>query len=188
MKTIYYEASVWELHERQHHHISSGPTWEKHSSRIRAELHVEKDSAPWTSKADIRLSGVSNSARQRDLLNVAWEARVAWGKGCKRTDDLKRDFWLDLSQTVTMKPWTDQLKGFRGRGHMYSFEMDRCLDPVDEMRMLGWPKSSVISTPPGDVLYMAADSTSLPMTTLVPAAIWTSVHGLWNEGFTRDLV
>ena len=114
---------------------------------------------------------MSDSVRQVDLVNVAWEARTAASRGQFSTKQLRKDYWVDLSQTVSMKPWATSLKAFRGRGHLYSFECDRCLDGVDLFRLCGWPKSVLLGTPPGDALYLAADSTSLPLVTLVQAVM-----------------
>ena len=96
--------------------------WQLHSSRVRAELRLPRASATWTSREGVKLRGVTPAcSRQKDLLNVAWESRVKESGGRYSPADLAKNFWVDISQAVTRRPWSAKLRPFRGRGHLYSF-------------------------------------------------------------------
>ena len=136
-------------------------------------------SMPWSARKEGTVHGLSESLRQLDLLNVAWEARVRAGKG-KTTVELAADFWCDVSQSSSRRPWFAALKGVRGRGHLYSFEAGRCIDGVESMQVLGWPRSVLLGTPQGDVLHLAEHAAFLPIVTLVEAAMWANPFGDWH--------
>ena len=176
------KAQLWSRHEQTHHMSSGEAFWRKNSSKVRCELGVPRESSPWTSLRDVRLLGVTLCDRQLDLADVAWESRCKEGHGRNCHAQLRAGFWVDLSQSVVRRPWASVLRGFRGRGHCYSYEADRCLDGLDVLKVHGWPKHLLAGTSAGDLLNLGADTTSVPLSTLLMALLWSSPWGEWNTG------
>jgi len=123
----------------------------------------------------------ANAARQHDLLDVAWEVRLRRGRGRESEAAMARDFWVDLSQAMTKKPWGNGLLPFRSRSQLYSFEANRCIDGRSAMLLLGWPSHFTRGLPASDLLSLAAEGTDVPLTTLIVAAIWANPYGSWNS-------
>jgi hypothetical protein len=50
--------------------------WPTHSAKVRADLNIPLDYNPWT-ESGMPCKGVPSTQRCKDLLNVAWAARLA---------------------------------------------------------------------------------------------------------------
>ncbi len=63
---------------------------------------------PWTTRKDVRLTGVPLSERVREVLDVAWGVRLSSNedKGYEDTV-LRKGFFVDLSQGVERTAWGD---------------------------------------------------------------------------------
>ena len=176
------QVHTWASHEQKHHSSGQGEAiWRRNSSRIRAELRLPREGCPWSGRPNVSLRGVCASARQVDLANIAFEARVRDGKGRFSMDSLMENSWVDLSLTVLRRPWAGRLRPFNCRSHLYAFGADRCIDGRDSMRLLGWPQSMLCGADAGDLLYLAADSGSLPLASLVSMGMWCNPWGSWHE-------
>ena len=172
---------MWASHEHKHLGGAGTMTWQKNSSQVRTLLGAPKVSAPWTSRPEVVLLGVDTSCdRQLDLLDVSWEARLLEGSGRIAAAELKRNFFVDLSLSVSRRPWSHHLKAFRGKGHVYSFEADRCLDGLDILKMFGWPATSLRSSPPADLMNLAECAMSVQTTTLILLVYWCNPMAPWN--------
>lgn len=181
--TFHSQVHVWSLHEQKHHMSGRGEDiWRRNSHRVRTEIGVPRESSPWSDRPSVHLRGVTPCARQFDLVNLAFEARSRDAKGAACFDDIVDNLWVDLSQTVLRRPWASHVRSFRCRGHLYSFKADRCLDGADSMRLLGWPASFVRGVNAGDLLYLAEDAGSLPLSTLVHLVMWCNPWGPWRDG------
>ena len=118
--------------------------------------------------------------RQLDLLNVAFEARLREATRLRVPHDQLLEFWCDLSQSVARKPWGAKLRPFRPRAQIFSYAAGRCVDGMDLMRMLGWPRSMLAGISAGDLLHLASDGSFLPMVTLIQCLLWSNPHGTWH--------
>lgn len=91
------------------------------------------------------------------------------------------DYWVDLSQSVARRPWGNKLRPFRPMAQIYSFEMGRCLDGLDAMRLLGWPESFLSGLSPSDLLALSAEgSAPLPLAALVESVMHSNPYGSWH--------
>ena len=172
------KANVWCKHERKHHGAQGEAVWQRNSSLVRSGMGFARDSSPWSGMPNKQLLGVTRCARQYDLVNCAWEARLK-DIGRQRGGDAQ-NFYVDVSQTILRKPWGPRLKPFRSRGHLFSFYADRCLDGAECLKILGWPQVFLQGSPPGDLLTLAADSGCLPASVLILALAhanpWADYH------------
>ena len=172
---------MWERHERKHHAAAGETFWMKNSAKVRTYLGVPKVSSPWTSKDSVALKGVTAKCeRQLDLINTAWESRLRDGRGLLGTAALARSFVVDVSQSVSRKPWTTDMKQFRPLGHVYSFEADRCLTGLDCFKLLGWPSAFLTCASSPDLLHVVEGALELPSVLLVQAAMWSNPWGTWH--------
>ena len=175
------KATVWHNHERKHHEAQGASVWQKNSSQVRAALGLPRYSTPWTGRRDVKLHGVMpNCSRQKDLIDVAWEARCKELRG-QGSATLANNLLVDVSQTILRKPWSAKLRPFRVRGQLCSFQADRCLDGTDAMRLLGWPASRLDGIPSGDILHLAAVSGCLPLATIVMLGMTANPWGSWHS-------
>ena len=182
------QADVWDSHERKHHQSGKhwDSCWKSHSSRIRADLSAPRESAEWTSKKKPkRLVGVTACPRQFDLLDVAFEARLREANRLRlpRRDIL--DFWVDLSQSVARRPWGNKSRPFKSRAQIYSYEAGRCIDGIDSMRLLGWPRAYLKGLTAGDLLALAGDGSSLSVAALVECVMVSNPFGDWHSNPTQ---
>lgn len=165
-------------HEKRHHEKMSSDHWKKNSSRMRADLGAPKDSRPWTGTVSPRQVPRAAS-RQRDLIDIAWEWRLKKADGSRQ--HLTEDFWCDVSMTVARSPWAQGLLPFRSRGHLYSFEANRCLSGRDCLLLVGWPPAFLEGARQGDLLTLAQESSIVPTMTLIIALLWANPFGEWNS-------
>jgi hypothetical protein len=117
--------------------------WEKHSAAVRAELGVPLRYSPWTSQPHITLSGISKGSekRCRDLIDVAWCARLAANPQADWSE-LARGFYVDISQSVHMRPWRlDRVMTLCRGTVVYSYEGDMVLRGKHNLASLGMPAS-----------------------------------------------
>ena len=123
--------------------------------------------------------GVGACDRKRDLVNVAWLARIKESPGIP-TARLAENYWCDVSQSVCRKPWGAKLQSFRPNSQIYSFERDRVLKGSDCCRVRGLPMSLLQGTSQADLLQLATDATSLPLSVIVQSAMWANPFGAWR--------
>jgi len=172
---------LWNDHERKQHRPDL-EIWRRHSSRTRTDLGAPRRSFEWTSKPHLRLVGVPESERQRDLLDVAWISRLKEATPSETEVDLRKGFWCDLSQSVLRKPWSSRLRNFKSRGHLYSYEKDRCLSGSDQLRVLGWPKRFFDGVSQCEQLNLSEYATSMPLTCMLELCLWANPYGSWHSG------
>ena len=176
---IHNKAVLWAAHERKQHHGLQSDKWQQHTSRVRTSLALARSSMPW-SDLGAKLRGV-HGARQTDLVNVAWAARIADTRGQGKTlAQLKANYWVDLSKTIARRPWSAKLRSFRGRCQLYSFEFDRCLSGSDLMRAYGWPAMLLQGVSQSDLTSSAAEGSSVPLATFMQAVMWSNPFGRWR--------
>jgi len=174
--------SVWKFHERKQFSAHGEPVWRRNSSNVRTSLGAPKSSSPWTGRPAASLAGVTRgSDRQLDLLDVAWEARVASSKGRASWSAMTKDYWVDLSMTICRKPWSSSIRAFRPRSHLYSYEAGRCIDGKDELRILGWPFGHCCGGSDADLLNVAAEGGSLHLSTVLMLGMSSNPFGTWNS-------
>ena len=174
---------AWARHERNHHEVHGDQLWRKVSATQRTLIGAPKASTPWTQRKGVKLTGVvPNCPRQLDLIDLAWEARLAEARGGRRAEDLAVNYFVDLSQSAARKPWKKILCNFRANGHIYSYQTDTCLTGEDELRLLGWPRFHLAGVSPIDLLELAGSSGSVPLATIVMTGVVFNPWGSWNHG------
>ena len=77
--------------------------WPLQSIDTRRKIGLAIGAKPWTSQKS--LVGVPGGARVRDVIDCCfWKLRAAAKNKGKRTDDIVRDHWVNISQSVDRLP------------------------------------------------------------------------------------
>lgn len=91
--------------ERLEAEANTFPKWKEHTAAVRNKMKFGRFWAPWTSREEVRLHGVPQTPRVKDLLNVAFGCRLEECEAGTGWHALLGDFVVDLSQAVERKPW-----------------------------------------------------------------------------------
>ena len=158
--------------------------WKADSAKMRCELKINADFAPWTSSA--RLQGLpKHNCRSKDLLDLAWVSRGKAMPSTTSSDEKARDFWADVSQGVSRKPWyTGALWCATQTSLPYSFECDTVLSGYDSLRLMGAPLDIAPTEGPyklydRDLRSLGGEAFSVPVVTAVCYAFWLNPHAFW---------
>jgi hypothetical protein len=153
--------------------------WREHSASIRSALGVPFVYKPWTTQKHVTLRGVPNTDRARDLLDVAWSARMA---ACPGSDwqTLARGFYCDLSQNVHMKPWrVDSMCTLCKGTRVYSFEFDCCLSGRHNLSCMGLPFSWGDELGDSRAQALAGQAFAAPCIASASLAFFLNRHAPW---------
>jgi hypothetical protein len=130
----------------------------------------------------VKLLGVADrTGRKADILDVAWASRLMECGASLSEDELRVNYWADLSQSIARRPWSARMRKFGIRPHLYSFEKDRSLGGADCMKVHGWPASFLVGSPQDDLLQMAESGTSVPLATAIELVLWCNPWGKWHQ-------
>ena len=130
----------------------------------------------------MRLRGVTDSQRQRDLIDIAFEARRKEFPLQASYRDIVHDFYVDLQQSVKRKPWSARFRTLRSRSHVYSFTHDRCITGSDQLRLLGWPTQYTQGMEQVACAELAEPGIPLPAVVIIETVMWANPFAPWNEG------
>ncbi len=115
-------------------------TWIQKSTATRNQMKVSPNAAPWTSNPARSLSGLSTTQRVRDLVDVAWLAyQQAVAKGEPHDDVIS--WFVDVSQSVSRKPWSAHVMNLTQSTELYSFGHDAVIAPAGLMLLQGHSSS-----------------------------------------------
>ena len=92
------------LHESRKHHRAQKKDWFGHSSTFRDKYDISSKFNPWSDDPDRADSLRLLTAREKDLVNVAWAMRL---KACPQAsfEEQKKGFLEDITQAVQRRPW-----------------------------------------------------------------------------------
>lgn len=111
--------------------------WRQESAKVRSALGMPADSTPWTGR-EVRLLGVPRLQRTRDLIDVAWGARLQAMAGTN--EQLASGYYTNLSQNVARRPW-GSCPALCTTTQIYSFSDDMTLSGMDHLLLMGFPRS-----------------------------------------------
>jgi hypothetical protein len=159
--------------------------WTSHSAQVRAKLGISRDYDGWTrpgSLPGVVCRGVPRQPRMFDILNCAWAARLkSLGPGCG-TDEARRNFFANPSQSVNRTPWSEGAKTLCSSSFVYSFELDSLLSGMDMMRLQGWSSAKLHRFSDGTLRDLAGEGFSLPCAGAVLYAFFLNPHAPWWGG------
>jgi hypothetical protein len=78
--------------------------WPMHSNSERERLGVPRDYKPWSTRRDTNSLGVPDCKRMRDVLEVAWAARLK-EMPLSSDEDRRRGYYANLTQAVQRRAW-----------------------------------------------------------------------------------
>ena len=141
--------------------------WPSYSAKVRSELGVCGDFAPWTSLPSIKLHGVPrHCARVIDLINVSWIDVLTQNNripACDRTpaSSLTTNLFVDISQAVQRRPWKKGIRTIVKNSLLYSFEADCVFSAAMLLRLHGFPNIET-ELSHSQLQGLAGESWSLP--------------------------
>ena len=155
--------------------------WPGHSAATRTLYGIPLQWEPWTSRPDIRLRGISGTnARGRDLVNVAWAWRLKQFPDAS-LEDLTRDFYVDLSQSVHFGPWSEGfVRTLCKSTRIYSFQWDMVLTRRHQLACMGMPlKCLQILGDHKSAFAFAGNAFACPVIATALIAFCLNAEGAW---------
>jgi len=154
--------------------------WRVHSSDIRAKYGIPRDSRPWTKRAATKLKGVEQTPRQKDVLDVGFALRLQASPIDTTTAQLVKDYWADVSSSVSRLPFSHGIQSYRQNSCHYSYEKDVVISGAFHMRTLGWPEQ-VLPRSVSDTMYrrMSGEAFSVPICFMLHWIMWCNPWGPW---------
>lgn len=165
--------------------------WPSYSAQIRHTLNVTSDFAPWTTRKDVRLHGVPQDCRRiLDVIDVAWihALRVnaeAPEEHQKTMQDLRKEFFVDVSQAVQRRPWSRGCARTLHTGSLlYSFEVDCLFSSIFLLRLHGYPaRLNADCVSHREAQLLAGESWALPTAGMILyAAFLAKAAPWWHHG------
>jgi hypothetical protein len=113
---IYIYIEIYKTFAAQDPKVHKGK-WQDYHTSIRDVLEVTRGWQPWTQSLNTpkkNMIGVPNCARQHDLIDIAWAIRLKQSAefgalldlaGPSLLKMLKHNWFVDISQSVFMRPW-----------------------------------------------------------------------------------
>ena len=107
--------------------------WQDNHKVVRATLGISPSFKPWTQAPGTppRLSGVPDSARMRDLIDIAWSSR--------HRKHRTLPFYCDISQCASRMKWGTELGCMTTSARIYDFGQDKVLSSFDMFLLQGLP-------------------------------------------------
>jgi hypothetical protein len=147
--------------------------WRSHAAKVRTQYNLPSGSTGWTSRVGVQLTGISQTERIVDLINIAFSV-IRDANPTTPTRTLVHDQFCNISQSVQRKPW-GCAGTFMRSTELYSLELDYALTGLSMMRILGWP-SNVVSPSTmsnNDLRELAGEAYSVPISSIVAIALFS---------------
>ena len=117
--------------------VGPAPQWTKIHAKVRKELNMIEDEKPWSSRPNVRLLGVPESPRMRDLIDIAAKALISLTPDVPCMAALSGCF-VDLNPGADRHPWSYGLNTLTTKSQIYSFTFDRMLTRQDMFACMGF--------------------------------------------------
>jgi hypothetical protein len=82
-----------------------GKMWKEEHAALREEFKVSSEFRPWTRDQSHRLHGVPQNFRMRELIDLAWIARLQHTAGKMTPEEARAGFFVDYGQSAARRPW-----------------------------------------------------------------------------------
>jgi hypothetical protein len=154
--------------------------WRAKSAIVRDALKLPPGSKPWTSRPEVKLRGVADSERQRDLLDVAWADSRNKNPGLA-SSELCKILWANPSQGLQRRPWSWKPQTLTTSCELYSYEGDCVISGAGHMRAMGWPNNCVPidEFSESDVRSLAGESYRVPIACIATNAFYLNPYAPW---------
>ena len=155
--------------------------WKAHSAMMRHKLGLAADAKPWTGRRGVTCGGYRLTERQADVLDVAWASRRSMMPENTTSDQLRENWWANLSQAVQRKPWSEVVHTTCRSGIEYSFQADTILTGFAQMQILGHPQNFANSEDfsSRELYELAGEGYSIPICSLFLHAFFCNPHAPW---------
>ena len=101
--------------------------WFQQSMRLRHGFNMPRDERPWIDSH--YCEGVPNTPRYKECIMLAFWAWLRAQDQANRSS--KPDWFVDISQSLSRKPWGASVPTVTRKALIYGFAIDRCLDAQD---------------------------------------------------------
>jgi hypothetical protein len=163
--------------------------WRARAGELKAKCGLPADYKGFTTRSDIRLSGVPRGARYLDAIDTMFgsvlKSKAQHGQ-VPTSKEVRSGLWLDISQNVDRVGPGKQ--GSLCTGSIwYSFEHDMVLDGCDHLALQGHPSSlkndPALSTT--EKRFLAGESYHLPSFGTLAYAAYLNPYASWWKAPVR---
>ena len=128
-----------------------------------------------------QLPTISAGNREQDLISIAWASETSNG-----TNPLNVDVFVDISQSVSRKPWADvkkkPLPTITTSTVLYWVNGRRLLLPVEHFLLLGWPRPpQARDLSQAQLKDLSGEAMPLPCIAVVIMNIMYGLAGFWSN-------
>ena len=113
--------------------------WRQDSAEYRGRCNMSQNSTPWTGQPRVRLCGLPNQERVRDIVDICY------GQACKKLKSkdpkvVRQNLWCNPSQSLShsAKAVFDRPGTFTKSSRWYSYRHDATLTGSGQLQLLGW--------------------------------------------------
>ncbi len=161
--------------------------WIGRTNKIKQKAGLPIDYSGWTSRPDVKLTGVPDGRRYRDALDTLWGIKVnaaATGGRIPQSQDVRRGLWINLSQNVDRIGKSGSPGSLCTSGLWYSYEFDFALDGSDMLALQGFPQYLVHdpNLSSHEKRNLAGEAFNLPCFGLVMFALYLNPWAPWWKG------
>ena len=178
----YNDQAVFVDEEHQRAKGKTFTSWKSRSVDARSKLKIATDAKPWSGRTGVLLSGLPQTARVADCVDICYQQAVVQKKS---TDPaiVAKDLWCNPSQNI----------GFSCKAHLgapgtfcrsstwYSYEHDATMSGQTQLQLLGWHAdcAPMDSFSEGETRSLSGDGFSIPIACVVSTSMWLNPHGPW---------
>lgn len=126
--------------------VNIASKWQEQSEQIRAKLGVV-DARPWTKLISNRYTALPQTKRVLEILDlgaldhILSKSSAGTSSSEKQIRNCMKGVFVDVSQNPARQPWTSPDSGISHclttGSHIYSYEHDRCLLPIEMLLCQG---------------------------------------------------
>ena len=128
----------------------------------RNSIGMPLDARPWTGRSDVHLLGVPNNENIRNIIDIAWWRStngLTEAEACLVRECLK----IDISQSLSHKPWSKHMTCLTTSSVVYSYAHDRVVTDPEKFFCLGFCQDLRFeSMASGHLKDLAGDAMALP--------------------------
>jgi hypothetical protein len=152
--------------------------WQAKHKKVRSQLGISPDFRPWTeapSGQRPKLEGVTDNARYRDTIDIAWAAALM------KNPMSPLPFYVNFSQCPTRKPWSSALRCLTTSTKVYDFARDKVLSSEELLLLQGIPapdlKLHMFSE--SSLLHAVGEAMFCPCIGAIMLGVYLNPHAPW---------
>ena len=148
--------------------------WKEKHQAMRTKYALGDFTQPWFEKG--KRGGGLTCERTRDFVNVAYGVLQ---KTCP-DEAAVMAHTLDVSQCISRRPWSAQLRNLTTSSQLFNMAQDRLLTPHEHFRVLGLERVSLSGLTPHQAKELAGQAMAAPCIAVPLHCVIATLHSLWR--------